>query len=690
MSPGDGGRLTIFPDVKAFRKTEQPLDIARLLATIRITTAPAKTKLPLIKLATFGNNKTEKGSLRHDANMLNISGLEADYDAERISFDDACAKIMDAGLSALLYTSPSHTEDAPRWRVICPFSQEYPASRRDEFMGRLSGLFNGNFSLESWTLSQSYYIGSVKNNPSHRAETIDGTPIDLLDDLDETWIGRPAPIDGTAAEQGKVRPIRKGAYIPTASNRLEGFRKKILDNLRRDAVEGQKHPRLRASARSLGGIQAEARFSDADAVQWLMDALPNSVKDWVQAESTAKWGLAKGREEPIELEDRPNPKAKANGKANGAAHPNGLEAKASVSDDTPDTIDDTFPPETHQTPHPILDAAEFMATFTNPDYLIDGIVQRGRVHALTSMTGHGKTALALLLGCSIAMHWDIGNIEVAQGEVIFLAGENPDDLCGRFFAACQHYEINPNDLPIRVIPGNFPMDADAADALKKRINETRRPPALIIADSAAAYFQGDDENQNVQMGAFARNFRVLTECEGKPAVLILCHPVKNPGKDNLIPRGGGAFLNEIDVNLTLWADAQDTTTLHWHGKIRGADFQPVNFALKQVKIMEKTDAKGRPFVSIVAALQTEEQADKTIGQATTDENTVLEWLRRQPGISMANIAGNVGWQTEKGGANKVKVQRLIISLVRDKLVRNWRGKYRITDLGKKELSGENC
>jgi hypothetical protein len=78
--------------------------------------------------------------------------------------------------------------------------------------------------------------------------------------------------------------------------------------------------------------------------------------------------------------------------------------------------------------------------------------------------------------------------------------------------------------------------------------------------------------------------RLLTSCEGNPAVLVLCHPVKSAAKDNLLPRGGGAFLNEVDANLTLWAEVQgETSTLHWQGKIRGADFRPVNLSLKQVK-----------------------------------------------------------------------------------------------------------
>ncbi len=85
----------------------------------------------------------------------------------------------------------------------------------------------------------------------------------------------------------------------------------------------------------------------------------------------------------------------------------------------------------------ILSAAEFMAGFEPPDYVIDGIIQRGRLYALTSPTGHGKTAVALYDGCMVAAGRNIGGIEVMQGPVVFLAGENPDDLRCRMYAACQ-------------------------------------------------------------------------------------------------------------------------------------------------------------------------------------------------------------------------------------------------------------
>ena len=335
---------------------------------------------------------------------------------------------------------------------------------------------------------------------------------------------------------------------------------------------------------------------------------------------------------------------------------------------------------------PILDAPAFLATFTMPDYLIDGIIQRGRLHALTSPTGHGKTAVALFLACMMAMARNIGTIEVTQGDVLILGGENPDDLCVRLHAACQAYALDPALLPVFVMPGNFPLDAEAAEKLKKQVDATGRTFSLIIGDSLAAYFPGDDENHNVQMGNYARNWRVLTSCHGRPAVIALSHPIKAATRDNLLPRGGGAFLAEIDANLTLWAEGdRETTTLHWQGKIRGADFQPVTFGLTPVTLNDKRDAKDRPLMSVVATLRTSEQAEESMKVAVSDENAVLEMLRRYPGISIKDIALNCGWTILGGAPNRPRVQRRLRTLAEMKLVKSWRGKWVITDAGKAEL-----
>jgi hypothetical protein len=154
-------------------------------------TAPSKNKLPWLKLARFGDKRTDENCLRHDENMLAITGIEADYDGGAMTVDEACELLIKQGLAAVVYTSPSHSVDAPRWRVLCPLSQEVPPARRNHQIGRLNGLFRGIFANESWTLSQSYYFGSVGGNPAHRVEVIEGKPIDDHDDLDAIWLGKP-------------------------------------------------------------------------------------------------------------------------------------------------------------------------------------------------------------------------------------------------------------------------------------------------------------------------------------------------------------------------------------------------------------------------------------------------------------------------------------------------------------------
>jgi hypothetical protein len=101
------------------------------------------------------------------------------------------------------------------------------------------------------------------------------------------------------------RPAAGGTVTTIASApRLEAYRQAILKKVSA-ATEGQKHLTLRNSALALGGIQDQASFTDDEAVGWLMDALPTTVVDWKTARTTALWGLAEGRKQPLVLDDRP-------------------------------------------------------------------------------------------------------------------------------------------------------------------------------------------------------------------------------------------------------------------------------------------------------------------------------------------------------------------------------------------------
>jgi hypothetical protein len=221
-----GGRriaVTFFKDAAAQAKRQENLTAEALLERIRTTTAHDKASLPWLKLARLGNTRTAKGSLRHDRNLIAISGVEADYDGERIRFDDAVYTAEKTPIDCILYTSPSHSEERPRWRILCPTSREYPPKDRSRLLGRLNGLYRGVFSRESWTLSQAYYFGAVNGNPAHQVEVIDGTPIDQLDELDAVWHGPPGAPRGISAAKGSGREARDDAELIRRVVTGEGF-----------------------------------------------------------------------------------------------------------------------------------------------------------------------------------------------------------------------------------------------------------------------------------------------------------------------------------------------------------------------------------------------------------------------------------------------------------------------------------
>jgi Primase C terminal 2 (PriCT-2) len=186
--------VTFFPDYGAATKREQQMTLDELAALIRNATAPTKEALPWLKFAKFGEVRTARNrSLRHNANVQAVTGILVDYDGERMALDEAVERLDKAGITAIVYTSPSHTEEGPRWRIGCPFSGELPPCEHGRMVARLNGLLGGVLAPESWTLSQAYYYGRVHGNPAHRVEIVDGTAtIDLADELDEIAAGKPS------------------------------------------------------------------------------------------------------------------------------------------------------------------------------------------------------------------------------------------------------------------------------------------------------------------------------------------------------------------------------------------------------------------------------------------------------------------------------------------------------------------
>lgn len=124
----------------------------------------------------------------------------------------------------------------------------------------------------------------------------DAEPVDWPDWLLELVLAR--PVENERPKKSNHDPVK------IESARLEGLKKSILSRVT-GAKDGEKHTALRNAALSLGGIIQAAGISRSDAVEMLIEALPDSVEDWDNAKKTAEWGVVKGQERPLELEDRP-------------------------------------------------------------------------------------------------------------------------------------------------------------------------------------------------------------------------------------------------------------------------------------------------------------------------------------------------------------------------------------------------
>lgn len=337
----------------------------------------------------------------------------------------------------------------------------------------------------------------------------------------------------------------------------------------------------------------------------------------------------------------------------------------------------------HQKPK-LVSFGDFIRDFKVPDYLIEGIVQRRYLYTLTAKTGDGKTAVALRIGIDVATGNPVGSRPVEPGRVLIMVGENADDVRARLIVMAATLDLDVEALPITLVEGPFDLQ-DTFECIREQIEQIG-PVALIIVDTAAAFFQGDDDNNNVQAGEFARSqLRPLTTLPGGPAVIVPAHPTKGATRESLVPRGGGAFLNEVDGNLRLWSNGEGVTELHWAGKLRGPIFEPIQFALEPVTHDVLRDSKGRLMPTVMARALTDQEAERLRSTLRVDEDGVLDAMNEFPAGSLTDWCRFLGWvRPVTGEPQKSKIIRRLETLERDKLVRKVRDRWILTGLGENE------
>jgi hypothetical protein len=369
-------------------------------------------------------------------------------------------------------------------------------------------------------------------------------------------------------------PPHNGTTYSPAGSREESYARAALNNITHKIASTPpntgRNIELNNGALKIGHMVAAGWIGRATVEDRLFDAAITCslVKDDGQHSvlATIKSGLDAGEKDPhAPLPDREEYRG-----PNGSGDAPPWSPSPSISPDpsadghTGETNDDDLhATERDEEPAPLLikTSKQFVADFVPPDYIVDGLLQEGFLYSLTGATGAGKTAITLRLAASTALGVIFAGRETKRRRVLYLAAENPDDVRMRWIALSQHMHFDIDAIEVFFVEGVFKI-SQVKDRLKEEADKLGGDFGLVIIDTGPVFYEGDDENNRTQQGRHAAMLReLISVIPGKPTVIANCHPVKNASSDNLLPAGGGNFLNQVDGNLTA-AKTDGTTELH--------------------------------------------------------------------------------------------------------------------------------
>jgi AAA domain len=331
---------------------------------------------------------------------------------------------------------------------------------------------------------------------------------------------------------------------------------------------------------------------------------------------------------------------------------------------------------------PLLTGEEFKAGLVLKKPLIrEWDLKPGNLYSLTAPTGGAKTAIALAEAYALALE---------GRRVVYLVGENADDVRARAI-------LMEAKLGLKATPPTLRFVADAFDLGKGFDHiaaevEKMDGADLIFVDTSPAFQSasgGKEENNNNEQIAWARHLRELTRLKSRPAVVALCHPPKYPNSiTDCVPRGGGAFLAEVDGNYVSWPESGDPRgdalyfRLSWTGKFRGR-FEPLVYRTEVASCDQLRDEDGHPVKSVWGERARQSEVEQSKADQVKDEDAVLSVMSTYPDQSFSVWAQRLGWMMPSGPA-KYRVEREIKQLSKDRLVEQTRGSgYRLTKSGEK-------
>jgi hypothetical protein len=263
-------------------------------------------------------------------------------------------------------------------------------------------------------------------------------------------------------------------------------------------------------------------------------------------------------------------------------------------------------------------------------WLVDGYIEEDTLALVYGRPGERKTFYALDVSCCIASSTNFHGHEVQSGAVFYIAGEGHNGIARRLSAWAAY---NRKPMPPLLFVSDAPADlanatnaARVADAIELLADATGQKPALIVIDTMARNF-GGEENSATDVGHFVRNVDAIRR-RWKSTVLIVHHSGKNGDNG---ARGSSALRAAVDAEYEVSRSAEDKTIRVIPRKMKDAEEpEPLAFDLVGVPIYDdggtpiggaalRLKEYSAPPVQVVAKLGKQQKAALAILERMHDE-----------------------------------------------------------------------
>ncbi|EFE6425534.1 AAA family ATPase [Escherichia coli] len=235
---------------------------------------------------------------------------------------------------------------------------------------------------------------------------------------------------------------------------------------------------------------------------------------------------------------------------------------------------------------------------TQLDYVVKGIIPASSLCSIYGASGSYKSFLAGSWACHVSTgrHW--GGRRVAHGAVLYVVGEGGIGVPRRVRAweVVHGEQVKNLYLVNRPIFPAAPLDVDEMVIAARQVErETGKPVRMIILDTLARCFGGNDENDSRDMGAFIRGCDELKRRTGA-TVLVVHHSGKDETKG---ARGSSAFRASLDAEYRIRReDAGSEALVISCTKMKDAEeLKEAAYDLRVVELF--TDADGELITSLV-------------------------------------------------------------------------------------------